>query len=43
MTIFELLIGLVIILFIAIYFYAKHKRQGLIETIKEITNKINFK
>lgn len=39
MTPFELLLGLAIVLFIAIYFYAKYKRQGFIETIKDLISK----
>jgi type III secretory pathway component EscT len=41
MSILELLLGLVIGLFIAIYFYAKYKHQGFIETVKDIFKNIN--
>jgi hypothetical protein len=42
MTFLELFLGLVIAFLIAIYFYAKYKHQGFLETLKELTNKISL-
>jgi hypothetical protein len=40
MTFWELLLGFIIILWIILYFYAKSKGQGIIETTKEIIAEI---